>query len=81
MTNGAHGKRDGRRPISEFVRIASLGAPYSIAFTREDGGFDVVESFLAIDNDAANEYAEQHYDGRPWYVLDPAGRNINGGDA
>lgn len=81
MTSGAHGKHDSGRPISEFVLIASIGAPYSIAFAREDGSFDVVESFLAIDNDAANDYAEEHYDGQEWYVLDAAGRNVNGGEA
>jgi hypothetical protein len=55
---------------------------YRIAFMLEaTGRFEVVETFTAADDDAANEYAEQHYDGRPWYVLDPAGRNINGGDA
>jgi hypothetical protein len=39
----------------------------------------VVETFRATDNAAANAYAEEHYSGDEWYVLDDAGRNINGG--
>ena len=51
---------------------------YRVAFTKEDGGFDVVETFLADSDDTANEHAEQHYEGQEWFVLDAAGNNING---
>ena len=53
---------------------------YQIAFMLEaTGEFEVIEDFEAADDDAANEYAEQHYGDREWYVLDSAGNNINGG--
>lgn len=65
-------------PISEFVMLMVDGSEYRVAFTREDGEFDVVERFMALDDDAANAYAEQHYSGRDWYVLDRDGQNING---
>ena len=52
---------------------------YSIAFVLEGtGGFEVLETFSAAGNDAANDYAEQNYPGRPWYVLNASGENING---
>lgn len=52
---------------------------YRIAFAREDGSWDVVETFQAIDDTDANLHAETVYAGREWYVLDATGRNINGG--
>lgn len=55
------------------------GHTYRIAFATEAGGWDVVDTFTAADDDAANTYAEEHYAGQDWYVLDAAGRNINGG--
>jgi hypothetical protein len=57
------------------------GREYRVAFMREsDGGFDVVDRFMAPDDDGANSYAEQYYAGQEWYVLDRDGNNINGGD-
>jgi hypothetical protein len=51
---------------------------YKIAFMLgSTGGFEVVETFSASGNDAANAYAEEHYAGRDWYVLDFGGENIN----
>ena len=51
---------------------------YQIAFVLEStGDFETVETFAASGNDAANAYAEAHYAGRDWYVLDSAGENIN----
>jgi hypothetical protein len=38
-------------------------------------------SIRAVDDAAANAYAEQHYPEHEWYVLDANGRNINGGAA
>lgn len=53
---------------------------YQIAFVLEaTGEFEVVETFHAADDQAANDYAEYEYGDRPWYVLDSSGRNINGG--
>lgn len=76
----AYGPRD-NGPISDFVHIVTAGREYRIAFVREsDGRFDAVETFMATDNAAANEYAERNYHGQEWYVLDAAGRNINGGE-
>ena len=51
---------------------------YSIAFAMESGAWDIIETFEAEDDDAANEYAEQDYPDREWYVLDAHGNNING---
>jgi hypothetical protein len=52
---------------------------YKVAFVIEStGGFEVFETFSAAGNDAANDYAEQNYSGRPWYVLNANGENING---
>jgi hypothetical protein len=50
---------------------------YRIAFTMESGEWDVVETFHAASRAAANEYAEQNYGDREWYVLDADGKNIN----
>lgn len=52
---------------------------YRIAFAREDGSWDFVETFQAIDDEDANLHAEAVYGDREWYVVDAAGRNINGG--
>jgi hypothetical protein len=65
--------------ISDFARLVTTGKEYAIAFVRTDGEFDVVERFVAADDDAANEYAEANHAGE-WYVLDASGRNINGGN-
>ena len=54
---------------------------YRIAYVAAQGEFDVVDTFRAVDDDAANAYAEATYDGDEWYVLDDQGRNINGGAA
>jgi hypothetical protein len=54
------------------------GNSYSVAFVREDGEFDVLERFIADDDDEANDYAERGYAGQEWFVLDSRGRNING---
>jgi|LakMenEpi03Aug12_release.lakeMendotaPanAssembly.Ray.scaffolds.fasta_scaffold3059513_2 hypothetical protein len=53
---------------------------YRIAFVAADGRWEVVEAFDAPHRDAANAYAEEHYAGRDWYVIDDRGDNINGGD-
>ena len=56
------------------------GREYRVAYAMGRGEWDVVDRFTALDDDAANAYAAQHYDGDEWYVLDDTGRNINGGD-
>ena len=53
---------------------------YCIAFVHADGSWDRFKTFTAENDDAANAYAEEHFDGKDWYVLDVHGRNINGGD-
>jgi hypothetical protein len=59
---------------------ADAGEPeYRIAFVRESGNWDIVETFHAADHDAANAYAEERYADHDWYVIDHTGRNINGG--
>ena len=65
-----------------LLLLDSAAREYRIAFVRADGEFDVVERFMAIDDDAANAYAESHYStsNDEWFVLDDTGRNINGGE-
>jgi|SaaInlStandDraft_1057018.scaffolds.fasta_scaffold126120_2 hypothetical protein len=46
---------------------------YDIAFVKEDGGFELVGSFYANDDDQANRMMEHD-----WYLLRD-GKNINGG--
>ena len=51
---------------------------YKIAFMLEStGGFEVIETFSASGNYAANHYAKTNYDGQQWYVLNAEGENIN----
>jgi hypothetical protein len=52
---------------------------YCIAYAMGNGEWDIVDSFAAANDTGANAYAEQHYTGDEWYVLDATGRNINGG--
>lgn len=53
---------------------------YRIAFPMESGEWDVVEQFTAASDDAANEYAEESYSDKEWFVLNASGKNINGGE-
>jgi hypothetical protein len=54
------------------------GAEYRIAFARESGTWETVETFNAISDEAANAYAAANYADQEWYVLDSAGGNVNG---
>lgn len=60
------------------------GSEYQIAFTKTDGEWDVVETFTAANEDAANEYVSEKYAddlcGEDWFILDANGKNINGGE-
>lgn len=56
-----------------------LQRTYFIAYAMTSGGWDIVDSFAATDDADANAYAEEHFNGDEWYVLDSTGRNINGG--
>jgi hypothetical protein len=66
------------------VRCSCCGSEgerqYRVALADSNGEWDVLEFFAADDDDAANAYAEKHYQGQEWYVIDRNGRNINGGD-
>jgi hypothetical protein len=64
-----------------LLLLDSEAYEYRVAFMREsDGEFEVVETFSAVNDDAANAAAELLHPGQPWYVLDRDGNNINGGD-
>lgn len=63
----------------EMIELLVHGRMYSVAYAMSNGEWDVVDRFMAINDDVANAYAEQRYDGDEWYVLDATGRNINGG--
>jgi hypothetical protein len=74
----AFGTRD-NPAISTFCVLVATGREYRIAYAAGSGEWDVVDTFVATDDDAANAYAEATYSGDEWYVLDATGRNINGG--
>jgi len=63
----------------DMVLLLVDGREYRIAYAMGSGEWDVVDRFMALDDSAANAYAEQHYAGDAWYVQDSTGRNINGG--
>lgn len=60
-------------------RVPAAESEYRIAYLREDGSWDIVQAFLAAGDNEANAYAEENCHNDDWYVLDAAGRNINGG--
>lgn len=59
-------------------------AAYQIALVNARGEWDVVETFEADDDQAANaavaRYVQEYHPGwvNDWFVLDSEGRNING---
>lgn len=63
----------------ESLMAAAYERLYRIAYPMADGGWDVVDTFPAIDDAAANAHAAATYTGDEWFVLDDQGRNINGG--
>ena len=63
----------------EMVMLLIDGREYRVAYAMGNGEWDVVDRFMAVDDDAANAYAEAYFHGDEWYVLDSTGRNINGG--
>ena len=68
--------------VARCLEHWAAGTPareYRIAMAKADGSWDVIETFEAADDDAANAYAEQNHADSDWYVLDADGRNINGG--
>lgn len=62
----------------EMAMLLIDGREYRIAYAMGNGEWDVVDRFMALDDESANAYAERHYDGDEWYVLDANNRNING---
>lgn len=67
--------------IADAAAMDDEAGRYSLAFAKEDGSWDIVQTFMAGGDDEANGWAEKHYAGQEWYVLDANGRNINGGAA
>jgi hypothetical protein len=65
--------------IDSICDVEASLRDYRIAYQLTDGGWDIVDTFRALDDSDANAYAEQHYAGDEWYVLDANNRNINGG--
>lgn len=74
--NAMHDRRAADQNEHDQEELRGRGR-YSLAFVKEDGSWDIVQTFVAVDDIGANEWAEQHYSGQDWYVLDWAGRNIN----
>ena len=68
----------GSEPV--VVRRSPQMLEYQIAFVMADGEWDEVETFMAANDDAANEYAEENYSDKEWFVLNSSGKNINGGE-
>lgn len=56
-----------------------IAAEYRVAVVGADGEFVVLDTFGASSDEAANSYAARYYGDYEWFVLDAAGRNINGG--
>ena len=55
------------------------GREYRVAYAMGNGEWDVVDRFMAVDDDAANAYAEANFNADEWYLLDDTGRTINCG--
>lgn len=72
-------KRTGRITATLEYAEGGTALTYFIAYAMTNGEWDIVDSFAAANDAGANAYAEQHYTGDEWYVLDATGRNINGG--
>ncbi|MGI9447705.1 MAG: hypothetical protein ACR2NI_08640 [Pirellulales bacterium] len=75
-----HVKTD--RSIAEYAELLvnmREQRMYQVAFTKEDGSWDIVSDFLARDDREAEEIAEASYGWEEWYVLKD-GKNINGGE-
>lgn len=49
-----------------------------VTMVESTGDWNYIAHFEAIDDDAANKWAEKHYPKLEWYVLDDKGENING---
>lgn len=86
QANGGEAPASVTEPLYEIVERINQAfdfgigeKSYRVAFATEAGRWDVVHTFTAADDDAANAYAEERYAGQDWYVLDAGGRNINGG--
>ena len=67
------------RRLAAIASDAAVASKYRIAFVRENGGWDVVETFHAENDDAARSYCESEYGENDVFVLDHTGRNIDGG--
>ena len=50
---------------------------YHIAYAREDGEWDIVQTFDAMHDHHANQIAEDTMIDENWYVLDDEKNNIN----
>ena len=73
-------KRTGRITATPAYAEGGTACAYFIAYAMTSGEWDIVDSFAATDDADANAYAEQHYTGDEWFVLDSTGKNINGGE-
>lgn len=64
---------------AEVRMLETYTKPYEIGMHE---GFNMdqwvlLDSIRAVDDAAANAYAEQHFNEHEWYVLDADGNNIN----
>jgi hypothetical protein len=56
----------------------AMGRTYYVAFVLQSSGkWDIVKSFTAPNDDAANAYAERNYPNADWYVIDANHNHIN----
>lgn len=56
-----------------------MSIQYRIAVVGTNGEFEVIDTVACRDDADANAYAARYYGECEWFVLDAAGRNINGG--
>ena len=70
-----HGRYLG--PDAHGIEPTFSAQEYRIALVNNDGSWDVIDTFDALNDAAANAYAEEHHADVEWYVIDAEGRNIN----
>lgn len=78
IEGGEFEPQNGRLPrVGEWTAVSGTGLRnYSLAYMKADGRWDIVRTFTAANDAAANDWADRNGDG-DWYVLNSDGQNIN----
>lgn len=78
IVDAVHAKKN-EQVLETILDVDASLKSYRIAYLLESGEWHVSDTFEAFDDAEANAYAEKYYAGSDWYVLNAAGKNINGG--